>query len=359
MPDSTRRDLLKLACLTAAGMSVAQAGDPDEAQKLYDESIVIDGLSFAREWDEVAQEAIAESGYAGIIDSLPRRSLEVAMGALIEWQAREKQFPDRFLIAKKSQDFVTAKRTGRLAVLMNFQDAVMLDGDPRNVDLLHALGTRCFQLTYNERNLLGDGCTERTNAGLSDFGFEVVARMNEVGVLVDLSHCGRQTTADGIAVSSRPVAITHSMCEALRPNHPRAKTDEQIRALAEKGGVFGVAALGYFVGTDPGGDTTLVSYVDHIEHAVKVAGYEHVALSTDFPLRGISSWATRDNWLKPRQENFKPSYDVRWPPWIPELDSPRRFLNLTSTLLTRGWSHGNIRRLLGENWLRLFRDTID
>lgn len=357
--DVTRRGLLRLASLSALGIAAANAGELEEAQALYNESLVIDGLSFARAWDEVAQQAIAESGYAGIIASLPRRSLEVAMGALIEWQTREKEHPDQFLIAKKSQDFVAARTSGRLAVLMNFQDAIMLDGDARNVDLLHALGTRCFQLTYNERNLLGDGCTERTNAGLSDYGVEVVARMNEVGVLVDLSHCGRQTTTDGIAVSDKPVAVTHSMCETLRPNHPRAKTDDQIRALADKGGVFGVAALGYFIGTDPGGKTTLHSYVDHIEHAVEVAGHEHVALSTDFPLRGIASWATRENWFEPRLEGFKPSYDVRWPPWIPELDSPQRFLTLTNTLLKRGWSHTNIKRLLGENWLRLFRDTID
>lgn len=355
----TRRELLQVGGLAALGLTVPHAQSNEEAQGLYREAVVIDGLSFAREWDETELQAIRDSQYTGIIASLPRRSLEVAMGALIEWQTRAKKQPEQFLIAKRSQDFVTAKQSGQLAVLMNFQNAIMLEGDPDNVDLLHALGTRCIQLTYNERNLLGDGCTERTNAGLSDYGVEVVSRMNDVGVLIDLSHCGRQTTADGIRMSRKPVAITHSMCEALRPGHPRAKTDEEIRLLAERGGVFGVAALGYFLGKDPGGATTIDTYVDHIEHAVKIAGHEQVALATDFPIRGIATWATRENWFEPRLKGFKPSYDVQWPPWIPDLDTATRFLNLTNILLQRGWSHTNIKRLLGGNWLRLFRDTID
>jgi len=156
----------------------------------------------------------------------------------------------------------------------------------------------------------------------------------------------------------RPVAITHTMCDALRPGHPRAKTDEQIRACAEKGGVVGIAALGYFIGTDPGGETTIEHYADHVEHAASVAGHDHVALSTDFPPQGIRPWATRENWYEPRLKSFKPSYEVRWPPWIPELDTPDRFRNLTDILSRRGWSDGELEKLLGRNWLRLFRETI-
>jgi len=243
-------------------------------------------------------------------------------------------------------------------VMMNFQNSTMLDGDVDNIDALHALGMRCFQLTYNFRNLVGDGCLERTNAGLSDFGVEVVARMNKTGVLVDLSHCGSQTTLDGIAFSEKPVAITHSMVEKFRPGHPRAKTDDQIKALADKGGVFGVAALGYFIGKNPGTDTTIERYADHIEHAVKTIGIEHVGLSTDFPVRGLESWITKEDWYEPRLTIFKPSYDVQWPPYIPELDTPDRFRNLVAVLDRRGWKTGDLERLLGGNWQRLFKDVF-
>ncbi|MEL6212696.1 MAG: membrane dipeptidase [Pseudomonadota bacterium] len=326
--------------------------------RLYDKSIVVDALSFAKEWDDAEWAAVKQSGYAGIITSLPRRNLQSAIDALVEWRGRAAAFPDRYMIALRARDFDRAKRAGALAVMMNFQNATMLEGDGDNVEALHALGMRCFQLTYNARNLLGDGCTERTDAGLSDFGVEVVARMNKVGVLVDLSHCGRQTTLDGIAFSQKPVAITHTMVEKFRPGHPRAKTDAQLKALADKGGVVGIAALGYFIGVDPGGETTIETYADHIEHAVNVAGADHVALSTDFPVRGIKSWATRETWYEPRLKSFKPSYDVKWPPYIPALDTPDRFRTLIGVLSARGWKARQLEDLLGANWLRLFREVF-
>ncbi|MHA7871595.1 MAG: dipeptidase [Hyphococcus sp.] len=339
------------------GAFPAQAANRD-LTRLYDNAIVIDALSFAHEWDDVEYDAVKQSGYTGIVTSLNRRDLQTAIDELLTWKRRVADYPDRYMIALEAGDFERAKRKNKLAVMMNFQNATMLEGDADNVDALHALGMRCFQLTYNSRNLLGDGCTERTDAGLSDFGVEVVERMNKTGVLVDLSHCGRQTTFDGIALSKKPVAITHTMVDRYRPGHPRAKTDDQLKALADKGGVVGIAALGYFIGTDPGGDTTIETYADHIDHAVSVAGIEHVALSTDFPVRGIASWATREDWYEPRLKSFKPSYDVKWPPYIPALDEPNRFRNLLAVLDARGWRTRDLERLLGENWVRLFKDVF-
>jgi membrane dipeptidase len=353
----TRRQALG----TIAGsvtLAMYPAAAEDRLADLYERALVIDGLSFGRDWNGEELRALKAAGYTGIVESLPRRDLPTAIDALVEWRQRVQKHADSLMLALTASDFERAKRDHKTAVLMNFQDATMIEGDVDNVDALHALGMRSFQLTYNYRNRLGDGCLERTNSGLSEFGIEVVARMNRVGVLVDLSHCGPQTTLDGIAFSAKPVAITHTMCEALRKGHPRAKTDEQIRACAEKGGVVGIAALGYFLGPDPGGATTIEAYADHIEHAASVAGHEHVALSSDFPPQGIRPWATRENWYEPRLKSFKPSYEVRWPPWIPELDSPERFLNVARVLEHRGWSEHQLELLLGRNWLRLFRDTI-
>jgi len=355
----TRRDAISLGAGAAAAFAGAgTASADDRLNSLYDKSIVIDALSFAQEWDDVEYEAVKKSGYTGIITSLNRRDLQTAIDELLTWKRRVEEFPDRYLIALEARDFERAKREGKLAVMMNFQNATMLEGDADNVDALHALGMRCFQLTYNNRNLVGDGCLERTNAGLSDFGVEVVERMNKLGVLVDLSHCGAQTTLDGIALSQKPVAITHSMIEKFRPGHPRAKTDEQIKALADKGGVFGVAALGYFIGKNPGTDTTIETYADHIEYAVNLIGVEHVGVSTDYPVRGLESWITRENWYEPRLTIYKPSYDVQWPPYIPELGTPERFRNLIAVLDRRGWKTRDMERLLGENWLRLFKDVF-
>ena len=352
----TRRQTLQLMA-GAAALAAVPAMARSATSNLYDRSLVIDGLCFGKEWGEDVFTALGKAGYSGIVESLDREDLQTAIDELVGWRRRIEEHSDKLLMALSAGDFERAKQSGRTAVLMNFQDATMLERDEDNVDALHALGMRSFQLTYNFRNLLGDGCLERTNAGLSDFGVEVVARMNQVGVMVDLSHCGRQTTLDGIEFSSKPVAMTHTMCNALR-EHPRAKSDGAIKACADKGGVTGICALGYFIGPDPGGETTIEHYADHIEHAVAVAGHEHVGLSTDFPPQGISPWATKEEWYEPRLEFFKPSYQVRWPPWIPELDGTDRFRNVLQVLEKRGWSEGNLERLLGQNWLRLFGETI-
>lgn len=341
------------AAASAAIPSISLAAD----KGLYDRSLVIDALSFGKGWEEADYAGLKASGYTGIVESLDRKDLQTAIDQLIMWRTRFADNPDKIMPALSAADFETAKKTNRTAILMNFQNATMLEGDADNVEALHALGMRSFQLTYNYRNLLGDGCLERTNAGLSEFGVEVVERMNKTGVMMDLSHCGPQTTLDGISFTQKPPAITHTFCAALR-EHPRAKSDEAIKACADKDGVIGIAALGYFIGPDPGGATTIEDYADHIEHAVKIAGYEHVALSTDFPPQGIEPWATKEEWYEPRLKFFKPSYEVRWPPWIPALDTPDRFRNLLVVLEKRGWNTTQLEGLLGLNWLRIFKQTI-
>jgi membrane dipeptidase len=353
---TTRRETIQL--MTGAAVVAALPSVSLAARKgFYDRSLVIDALCFGREWGDEVFAGLKQAGYSGIVESLNRQDLQTAIDELVKWRARAKEHSDKLLLALSAADFERAKKSNRTAVVMNFQNATMLEGDADNVEALHALGMRCFQLTYNYRNLLGDGCLERTNAGLSEFGVEVVERMNSVGVMVDLSHCGRQTSLDGIEFSAKPVAMTHTFCAGLR-EHPRAKPDETIRACADKGGVVGIAALGYFIGPDPGGETTIEHYADQIEHAVKIAGHEHVALSTDFPPQGISPWATKEEWYEPRLISFKPSYEVRWPPWIPELDTPDRFRNVVKVLEGRGWKTRDLERLLGLNWLRIFRETI-
>jgi len=155
------------------------------------------------------------------------------------WERELQAHPDVLMKVYSVGDIRRAKETKRLGLIYGFQNATMLEGDAENVDAFQRFGVRIIQLTYNDRNLLGDGCLEPANAGLSRYGRDVVARMNELRMVVDLSHCGLQTTSDGIAASARPVAITHSGCRGVF-DHPRSKTDDILRALANKGGVIGI-----------------------------------------------------------------------------------------------------------------------
>ena len=357
-----RRDFLKTTALGTAGIAlgvnpvIGQNRDPID--RLYENSIIIDTLCVARNWDKEEFEALSQSGYTGIQTSLHNRTWDGALSNISEWNDRIDEYSDVFLKATKTSHFRQAKKENKLAVMYGHQNATMIENKIDRLDILHDMGTRCIQLTYNSRNLLGDGCTERTNSGLSDFGVDVVKRMNELGIIVDLSHCGMQTTYDGIKFSDPPACFTHTMCEALYRGHPRAKTDDQIKKMAVKGGMIGIAALGYFVGPDPGGETTIETYLDHIDHAVKVAGMDHVGLCTDFQIHGIKAWATRESWYEPRLKSFKPSYNVKWPPWIPELDEPKRFRNVAHGLFRRGYSENSIKKILGLNWLNYFESVI-
>lgn len=328
-------------------------------EKLYKEAIVYDGLIISRNWNQDSFNALTKSHYTGFNASVDSGGLKKGLKNLYDWQTIIKENPDRLLLATSAEDIINAKKGGKAAVMLGFQNSTMLEGSIDNLDMLYQAGMRWMQLTYNQRNLLGDGCTERTNAGLSDFGVEVVERMNELGIIVDLSHCGPQTTNDGIKFSKAPSSINHSMCEALHKNHPRAKTDEQIRAMAEKGGILGIICLGYMIGPNLGKDTTLETYVDHIEHAIKVGGIDHVGLAADFAIQGLAATgATYENWYVPRLTRFKPSYKVQWPPWIPELDTSDRYLHVAKVLDKRGYSSGDIEKILGQNWLRFFRETL-
>ncbi len=330
-----------------------------DIDEIFNQAVVIDGLLIPRGWNEKSFNALAKSGYTGFNASLVSTNLKLALESMAEWTKRIADNPDKLLQANTADDFVRAKKENKVAVMYGFQNATMVENSVNNVDVLYKAGARWIQLTYNQRNLLGDGCTERTNAGLSDFGIEVVERMNEVGIIVDLSHCGRQTTNDGIAFSKAGVSFNHTMCEALYKNHPRSKTDEQIRAMADKGGMMGVISLGYMIGPDPGGETTLENYVNHIEHAIKIGGIDSVGVATDFAIEGLeANGATRENWFVPRLTRFKPSYQVRWPPWIPELDTPQRYKHVARLLDKRGHSTTNIEKILGGNWLRYFRETL-
>ena len=329
-----------------------------QIDQLFEKAIVIDALVITRDWNEDSYKVAEKTGYTGLGTSLSSGSMKAALRSLDEWNRRIKENPDKLVRAVSAADFERAKRENKLAVLLGFQNATMIENSLDNLEKLYNAGTRWIQLTYNARNLLGDGCTERTNAGLSDFGVAAVERMNKLRIIVDLSHCGRQTTLDGIQFSNPGPCFNHTTCEALYPNHPRAKTDKQIRAMADKGGVMGINALGYMVGPDPGGETTIETYVDHIDHAVKVGGIDHVGLATDNAIQGMEPWATRESWYVPRLTRFKPSYQVRWPAWIPKLDTPDRYRNVARILERRGYPAEHIEKILGLNWLRYYQEVF-
>lgn len=240
------------------------------------------------------------------------------------------------------------KTSGKIGVLLGIQNAqhfVRLD----DVNFFYSLGQRISQLTYNARNLIGSGSTERRDDGLSDFGVSVVERMNTVGMAVDVSHCGDRTTLDAFEVSKQPVLITHSNCRALVPNHPRCKTDEAIRAMAKAGSVMGITGVRMFVKQDE--PTTIEHMLDHYDHVRKVAGVEHLGLGSDMDLDGYDDMAPEENTAM--RAGYKGSYGFRKKIDIEGVDHPKRVFDLTEGLIRRGYSDPEIRGVLGGNFRRV------
>ena len=256
-----------------------------------------------------------------------------------------------FMRIDSAADLDRVKTAGKVGILIGVQNSEHFR-TPDDVDLFHGLGQRVSQLTYNARNRIGDGSTERTNVGLSDFGVSVVERMNAVGMAVDVSHSGVQTTLDACAVSKKPVLFTHSNARALNPGHPRCKTDEAIRAMAKTGGVMGITGVRMFVKRDE--PTTIEHFLDHYDHVGKLVGREHLGIGSDIDLDGYDDMPPEDN--RRLRAGYKGSYAFRDKLDIDGIDHPKRVYDLTEGLIRRKYTDAEIRGVLGGNFKRVLAE---
>ncbi len=249
-------------------------------------------------------------------------------------------------------DLDRVKGSRKVGVLLGVQNSEHFQSAD-DVNLFYGLGQRVSQLTYNTRNLIGNGATERRDEGLSDYGISIVERMNKVGMTVDVSHCGDRTTLDAFEVSKKPVLITHSNCRALVPGHPRLKTDEAIKKMAATGGVMGITGVRMFVKSDE--PTTIEHALDHFDHVVKLVGVEHVGVGSDMDLDGYDDIPAEEN--KKLRAGYKGSYGFREKIDIEGLDHPQRMFDLTEGLIRRKYNDKDIELILGGNFKRVLAQT--
>lgn len=261
------------------------------------------------------------------------------------------RYSDTFTRVGRYRDLETLIRSPKIGVIPGLQNSEHFR-TPDDVKLFYSLGQRVSLLTYNAQNRLGCGSTERRDCGISDFGAAIVAKMNEVGMLVDVSHCGDMTTLDAFELSKKPVAITHSNCRAL-VDHPRCKTDEAIRKMAATGGVMGITGVRMFV--SPSEPTTMEHLVDHIDHVAKLVGIEHAGIGSDCDLSGYDALPADQN--KALRAAYKSSYAFRERIDIAGFDHPRKLYDLTEALLRRGYGDADIVGVLGGNFRRLLKNV--
>ena len=380
----TRRDFVQRAallavapalpgCLGGAAASTAQAGipapdgTPPARWPGYGDATVVDFLASPGYFNYPADPPLdatmvrnaVESGITGVNLTVSAGDFESTVAKIARWEAEIDRYPHALQRVRSVVQLQEAKRTGRLGVIFGFQDAVPVDRDLGRLQTFSDLGVKVIQLTYNVRNLVGDGCLEPSNAGLSNYGHAFVERMAELGILVDLSHCGQRTTADGILTAPGPVAISHSGCSAVAP-HPRSKRDQELRALADRGGVVGIYLMPFLT---PGRVPATADVVEHVEHAIQVCGEDHVGIGSDLsvtPIDGSDDYWTRHREFVSRrmaQGIAAPAEDPDVLFTVPELNSPRRMDLIADAMAAKGHGSARIEKVLGANWVRLFGEV--
>ena len=245
-------------------------------------------------------------------------------------------------------DFKRIKSSGKVGVVLGLQNSEHFRR-PDDVNMFYGLGQRISQLTYNARNLIGNGSTERRDDGISDFGVRIIDRMNTVGMAVDVSHCGDRTTLDAFEVSKRPVLITHSNARALAPGHPRCKSDDAIKAVGKAGSVMGITGVRMFVKNEE--PTTIEDVLNHYDHVKKLIGPEHLGVGSDIDLDGYDDMPPELN--RQLRAGYKGSYGFREKIDVEGLDHPKRMFDLTEGLIRRKYSDAEIEGILGGNFIRV------
>jgi len=326
-----------------------------ELNRILMEDLISGRSDIEREWMEL-------SGVDVFHMTTPapgREPFERALVGIARWQ-RKIDSLDYLVKATTFKDIERAKADGKHAIIMGFQDSDHFGRDLDKLQLFYDLGIRIIQLTYNLRNLVGSGCTERADGGLSLFGVEVVKRMNELGILVDVSHCGYQTTMDAIEISSVPVAVTHSFSREVY-EHARAKTDEQIQALAAKNGYFGVVTVPFFLSDLSQKQTSLNDVLDHIEHVAGIMGIDRVGIGTDYAGPIPEPMATR---MATRMKEslalsgWREEHQITADAVVEGFGEWREWPNITRGLVSRGYSEDEIKGILGGNFLRIFKEIV-
>jgi membrane dipeptidase len=303
-------------------------------------------LTVDADFDLVQEHAAAGASFVSINVGYGAVGAAEVLPVLDAFRARVLAAPDTYVLAQTAADVDQAARSRRLAIGFDLEDTSPLDGDVGMVARYRALGVGAMLLTYNTRNLAGHGCHDDPEGGLTPFGRDVVREMNRVGMLVDVAHCSVRTALDAVDVSSAPVIVSHTACRALH-DHERNVSDEQLRAVAAAGGVVGITGVGIFLGEN---DTRTETLARHVEHAVEVAGIDHVGLGSDY----VFDRTDLERELAEHPELFPPSYS-RW--GAIDFVAPAQLRELGAVLARRGFGADDVAKVLGANFRRVAGDV--
>jgi membrane dipeptidase len=328
---------------------------------LHASSIVIDGLQAqAPGWEREYLEDMRAGGVTAVNATLSiwegtRETLNHAAA----WHRRARENSDIVMLARSTDDILQAKRDDKTAIIMGFQNTSPLEDDLDMVEVFYQLGVRIIQLTYNAQNSVAAGCWEPNDRGVSEFiGRNMIKEFNRFGILIDVSHCNNQTALDAIELSEQPIAITHGNPfsfvggEVELPR--RNRSDEVLKNLGASGGVIGLSPYPKIAPDGP--KCTPERWAEMVEYTVDMIGIDHVGFGTDFcqaSPREYILWCRTGRWSR---ESAIPLSQSVFPDWIKTSAKVPAF---TEALVNRGFSDDQVKKVMGENFLRVLRETID
>ena len=324
------------------------------ASNKKDGFLIIDGLNVSN-WESENVYRDLNKGNVNAINATTAtwENYSQTLDNIAVWYSKFNNRTDISLV-RKVDDIFKASDNGQVGIIIGFQNTSPIEN---NLDYLYTfdeLNVKIIQFTYHERNLLGNGCYERVDEGITIFGIDAIKIMNEVGILIDLSHVGIVTTMETIDYSEKPIAITHANPKSYH-NVPRNKTDEALKLMASKGGIVGVTAIAPFL--KKGNASTVEDYVEAISYTVDLVGIDHVGVGTDFTQdQPEEFW----RYIGSQQGTKFPSTftDVTTPSNYPiNFETPDKFPVLIDTMENKGFSSEEIAKILGLNWIRVFQEV--
>ncbi|GAA3537780.1 dipeptidase [Zobellella aerophila] len=320
------------------------------AAELHKQAVVIDGLIIAN-WGRELFEDMRRGGLTAANCTVSVwEGFQGTVNNIAAFNRHFQEHADLIRPVRTTTDILKAKEEGRTGVILGFQNAHAFEDQLGYVEIFKQLGVGIVQMAYNTQNLVGTGCYER-DGGLSGFGREVVAEMNRVGIMCDLSHVGAQTSKEVILESKKPVCYSHCLPAGLK-DHPRNKSDEELRFIADHGGFVGVTMFAPFLKN--GINSTIDDYVEAIAYVMELVGEDAIGIGTDFTQghdQNFFEWLTHDKGYARRLTRFG---EIINPEGIRTIGE---FPNLTEALLRHGFSPRQVEKVMGGNWMRVLKDV--
>ena len=319
---------------------------------------VIDALQYAN-WSEKIFRQMREGGVDAVHVTIAyHENFRETVANMEQWNSYFERFPDLIFQGKTGDDVRLARETGRTAIFYGFQNPSPMEDDIRLVEILHTLGARFMQLTYNNQSLLATGCYEADDTGITRMGREVIEEMNRVGLVVDMSHSAERSTLEAMEVSSRPIVITHAN-PAFWESALRNKSDSILKGLGETGGMLGFSMYPHHLKGK--GDCTLQSFCEMIGRSAEIMGVDHIGLGSDLcqdQPDTVVEWMRVGRWTKKIDYGEGSAGNAGFPSMPEWFKDNRDFGNVRQGLLDVGFDEEDAAKVMGNNWLRFFDENF-